>query len=219
MPAPSTRPLSSSTSSFVTPSVRSSVSERPDAAQGNRADLNAIFPACAWVSVRPHQAISGSVKTTAGMARGSKTVFLPRMASTATRPSCVALWASMGSPATSPMAKMDGPAVRRWASTFTKPFGSSWIPVLSSPSPCEFGFRPTDTSTRSKTSSGGSPGPSKRTRMPLASSFIAATFVFNRIPANDFSIRLANGVTRSRSAPGRSPGIISTTVTFEPSAA
>jgi hypothetical protein len=28
------------------------------------------FSFCAWVSVRPHQAISGSVKTTAGMALG-----------------------------------------------------------------------------------------------------------------------------------------------------
>ena len=36
----------------------------------------------------PHQAISGSVKTTAGMALGSKATLCPAMASTAVRPSC-----------------------------------------------------------------------------------------------------------------------------------
>src|SRR5579885_1037057 len=37
------------------------------------------------------QAISGSVKTTAGIARGSKTTSRPAITSAATRPSCVAL--------------------------------------------------------------------------------------------------------------------------------
>ena len=64
-------------------------------------------------SVSPHQAISGSVKTTAGMALGSNATLCPAMASTATVPSWLALWASMGSPATSPMAYIVGSAVRR----------------------------------------------------------------------------------------------------------
>ena len=46
------------------------------------------------------------MKTTAGMARGSQTAGSPAITSTATLPSWAALWASIGSPATSPMAKM-----------------------------------------------------------------------------------------------------------------
>ncbi len=49
---------------------------RPEAAQGNLATLISRFSFCAWVSVRPAQAISGSVKTTAGMALGSKCDFV-----------------------------------------------------------------------------------------------------------------------------------------------
>ena len=56
----------------------------------------------------PHHASSGSVKTTAGIARGSNATFSPAITSTATRPSCDALCASIGSPTTSPIAKIDG---------------------------------------------------------------------------------------------------------------
>ncbi len=86
------------------PSGRSSVTARPEAAQGNFATLISRFSFCACVSVRPHQATSGSVNTTAGMAFGSKATLCPAMASTAVRPSWEALCASMGSPTTSPMA-------------------------------------------------------------------------------------------------------------------
>ena len=55
--------------------------------------------------------------------------------------------------------------------------------------------------------------------MPFASSFMAATVVLSRMEAKLFSSRLCRGSTRSRSAPGSSPGSISTTETFEPSAA
>ena len=41
------------------PSGRSSVSARPDAAQGKRATVTSRFCFCASVSVRPHQASSG----------------------------------------------------------------------------------------------------------------------------------------------------------------
>ena len=54
------------------------------------------------------QASSGSVKTTAGIARGANATFSPAITSTATRPSCDALCASIGSPTTSPIAKIDG---------------------------------------------------------------------------------------------------------------
>ena len=54
------------------------------------------------------QASSGSVNTTAGIARGANATFSPAITSTATRPSCDALCASIGSPTTSPMAKIDG---------------------------------------------------------------------------------------------------------------
>ena len=64
------------------------VTARPEAAQGNFATLTSRFSFCACVSVRPHQATSGSVKTTAGMALGSKATLCPAMASTAVRPSC-----------------------------------------------------------------------------------------------------------------------------------
>ena len=86
------------------PSGRSRVTARPDAAQGNLATLTSRFSFCACVSVRPHHATSGSVKTTAGIAFGSKATLCPEIASTATRPSCDALCASMGSPTTSPIA-------------------------------------------------------------------------------------------------------------------
>ena len=45
------------------------------------------------------------------------------------------------------------------------------------------------------------------------------TFVESITLAKVFSMRWASGFTRSRSAPGSSPGVISTTDTFVPSAA
>jgi hypothetical protein len=166
--------------SLVTPSVRSSVSARPEAAQGKRATL--ILRPCSFasVSVSPAQAISGSVKTTAGMAAGSKATLWPAMASAATRPSCEALCASIGSPVMSPMAKIDGSAVRRCASTLTKPRASISTSVFSRPSPAEFGLRPTEISTLSKTCSGCSRlAPSSLTRIPSASSVMLVTLVLS----------------------------------------
>ncbi len=103
-PRPARARSAGSRMSLVMPSVRSTVMARPEAAQGNFATLISRFSFCACVSVRPHQAISGSVKTTAGMAAGSNATLCPAMASTAVRPSCEALCASMGSPTTSPIA-------------------------------------------------------------------------------------------------------------------
>ena len=106
---------------------------RPDAPQGNFATSTFRPCFCASVSVRPHQAISGSVKTTAGIACGSNATLSPAIASTATRPSCDALCASIGSPTTSPMAKMFGSAVRVASSTSMKPRSSTFTSVLSRP--------------------------------------------------------------------------------------
>ena len=54
--------------------------------------------ALASASVRPHQASSGSVKTTAGMMTPAEVLDSPTMVSTAMRPSLVALWASKTPP-------------------------------------------------------------------------------------------------------------------------
>src|SRR5215469_1250403 len=94
----------------------------------------------------------------------------------------------------------------------------TWVrsrPVIS-----EFGLRPTETRTLSKTFSRSFTSlPSKHTRMPFASSFTAVTVVFSRMESKTFSRRLWSGKTKSRSAPGSKPGVISTTETFDPSAA
>jgi hypothetical protein len=73
--------------------------------------------------VRPAQASSGSVNTTAGMP-AARTRPCAAMTSTATRASCDALCASIGSPATSPIAKMFGSAVRRCGRSH-EPFAST----------------------------------------------------------------------------------------------
>jgi hypothetical protein len=71
MPTPSTCSVCGSRISLVRPSLRPRVVARPEAAHGK----DTIFtsrPSClACCSVSPHQASSGSVKTTPGMARGS----------------------------------------------------------------------------------------------------------------------------------------------------
>src|ERR1700679_65209 len=68
MPTPRTRSVFGSMSNLVRPSGRSMVTGRPDAAQGNLATVISRPCSLACVSVRPAQAISGSVKTTAGIA-------------------------------------------------------------------------------------------------------------------------------------------------------
>ena len=83
MPTPSTRSVPGSMISLVSPSLRSTVVARPEAPQGNFATSIAMPRSCASASVRPHQAISGSVKTTAGIAAGSNATLCPAMCSTA----------------------------------------------------------------------------------------------------------------------------------------
>ena len=103
------------------------------------------------------------------------------------------------------------------------PRGFTFTLVRSRPGTAEFGRRPIDTSTRSNVRSfGASPAtasPSNVTAMPFFASFMETTLVFRRTASQIDSMRLARMFTRSRSAPGNRPLVISTTVTFVPSAA
>ena len=88
-----------------------------------------------------------------GSTRASKTTSWPAMTSAATTPSCVALWASIGSPTTSPIAKMCGD-VR--ALLVVDGDEAALVdrrrPAASAPTPAPLGRRPTATRMRSKTS-------------------------------------------------------------------
>src|SRR5439155_1670600 len=112
IPTPSTRPVSGSTMSFVSPSLRPSVAARPEAAHGNFASRTGRPSRVAADSVSPHHATSGSVKTTAGTTTLSNAAGRPAIVSAATLPWRIARWASIGSPVTSPTAQMRGSAVR-----------------------------------------------------------------------------------------------------------
>ena len=113
--------------------------------------------------------------------------------------------------------------MRRAASTSIKPRAFTLTFVRSRPGIAEFGRRPTDTSTRSNVrslgASAGSPSPSNVTASPSFASFRPTTLVLRSTASDIDSIRRARILTRSRSAPGSSPLVISTTVTFVPSAA
>jgi hypothetical protein len=98
-------------------------------------------------------------------------------------------------------------------------FSSSLMAVFSRPMP-GIGRRPIETSTLSNVSTGSV----RRWRSferhldaaePVSSSF--ATFVSMRKPANFVSSRRFSSETRSRSAPGNRPLVISTTLTWLPS--
>ena len=71
---------------FVWPSLLPRVAALPEAPHGNFAIFMFTPSSAALDSVKPHHAISGSVKTTAGIVRPEKSVFSPHMASTAARP-------------------------------------------------------------------------------------------------------------------------------------
>ena len=68
----------------------------------------------------------------------------PRRAitSAASEPSCVALWASIGSPRTSPIEKMCGTLVRICTSDAMKPRSSTATPAASAPMTLPLGLRP-----------------------------------------------------------------------------
>ena len=105
------------------------------------------------------------------------------------------------------------------SSTSTIPLRSTSAFVRSSPIPALFGRRPTATSTRSNACSVFWPSFSKATAIPPPASRIPATLVWRWIASKIFSTRAASSLTRSRSAPGSSPSVNSTTVTRLPSSA
>ena len=82
--------------------------------------------------------------------RASQTWWLiPAITSAASFASWVALWANIGSPTMSPMAKMCGTFVRIWLSTGMKPRSLTVTPALSAAMFLPFGRRPTASSTQS----------------------------------------------------------------------
>ncbi len=192
---------------------------RPDAPQGNLATETGIFFSFASVSVSPHHAISGSVNTTAGIAFGIKTDFLPARTSATTLPSWVALCASIGSPATSPIANILGSDVLISSFTRMNPFESVSAFVFSSPSPPLFGFLPTQMSTLSNSISCFSfPAFSSSTRIPFPVSFSPVNLVSSIMSLYIPSDLFWSTLTRSLSTPGISTEVISTTDTSVPSA-
>ena len=121
-----------------------------------------------------------------------------------TCPRGAALWASIGWPATSPMAQIRGSAVRRCGSTATKPCLSIWTLVFSRPRPSLLGRRPTETSTRLNCWTLSIDAcRSKVTSIAWPLSTMETTFMLSRISAKSLLSFLCNGRTRSRSAPGK----------------
>ena len=122
MPTPRTRSVSGSMTSFVRPSGRSIATRAAERGPGELRDLDL---AALLLRLGLGQAAPGDFGI--GEDDGRNRLRLERdlvaraIASTATRASCDALCASIGSPTTSPIAKMFGSAVRSAASTLMKP--------------------------------------------------------------------------------------------------
>jgi hypothetical protein len=166
MPQPRTRLVASSNKSLVMPSSRPSESERAEAAQG-KIPLPYLIPlALASFSVMPTQATSGSVLATLGITLVSKKLLRPAAVSAATLPSCTALWASIGRPTVSPIAKISGTLARCCLSTGMKPCSSTRTPAFSTPIRRPFGRRPTATSIWSNVSEAGALPPSNEATRP-----------------------------------------------------
>ncbi len=121
------------------------------------------------------------------------------------------------------MAKMCGTLVRICRSAGMKPRSVTLTPALSASSLPPLGARPTETSTRSNTCASidaGLPASalSNETLMPFLSASVPLALVLRCTATPCFFRRSASGLTRSRSVPGISWSMNSTTVTSEPSA-
>ena len=119
------------------------------------------------------------------------------MASTAMRPSCDALCASIGSPATSPMAKIDGSLVRRCSSTTMKPRA---VDLHGGPlQPRDIRVRPAADRDEHAVEDLLGPArrprpPSRTTRIPSDTSVMLATFVLSSTRFASFADSLRQNV-------------------------
>ena len=160
------------------------------------------------------------MNTTAGIARGSKATFSPAITSTATRPSCDALCASIGSPTTSPIAKIDGSCgARLLVDDDEAALDRLRRACVSSPGISEFGRRPTETSTRSKVRSLCSPLAFERDADAVRLRLHADDLRLQQHGLLIVSIALREDVDEIAIGARQQPGVISTTVTALPSAA
>ena len=141
----------------------------------------------------------------------------PAQTSAATLPSCVALCASIGLPAMSPIAKTPFTVVFWYSSTTIKPLSLTFISVFSSCKSSVFGFLPTATRTFSYIYSFVSLFFSIETlTSPSDSTSTLVTFEESIMDLNCFFNFLIRGFVTSSSAPGTKLGIYSTTETIEP---
>ena len=220
MPTPSTRPVFGSRTSLVRPSGRSTVIARLERAPRELGHLDLDALGLRLRLGQPGHAISGSVKTTAGNRQRLEhglvaedrfhgdTRFVRRLV----REHRLARHVANGEDR-----RLRGAPL---PSVSMNPFASILTVVVSRPGIFEFGRRPTATSTRSKicvllgdVAFEGHPDAAACRRRTLT------TFVFSMIEANSFFSRFSSTPTRSRSAPGSRPGVISTTETLLPSVA
>ena len=184
---------------------------------GRRRSRPSMPSALAWVSVRPDP---GDLGVGVGDRRDRADVERDVLARRSPRPrpcaSCVALWASIGSPTTSPIAKMCGTLVRICSSTAMKPRSSTSTPAASAPIALPLGLRPT--ATRIAVEDLGCRVAPNLTRQAVLAGLdlLHLGLEVDRLVA--LLDALAQRRTRSLSAPGISWSSSSTTVTFEPSA-
>ena len=89
---------------FTKPSVSALAMARPSATNGNLPTFTSRPRCFASSAVMPADATSGSLKMTAGMQRTSNSALCPAITSATTSASRDALCASIGWPATSPIA-------------------------------------------------------------------------------------------------------------------
>ena len=200
--------------------MRSSVIARPEAAHGNFARSSTCAPSfCASVSVRPAHASSGSVNTTAGIAAGSKHDVLAQRSPRPRR-----------GPRATPCARASArPPRRRSRRSSARRCGDCASDLdeaaLRRPSRLRPG-RGTAIELRPPARSRRAPCRTPRSRCAealileghgdavLRSLHRRRPWYCSSTASHIFSMRLARIATRSRSAPGSRPGVISTTVTF-----
>ena len=170
----------------------------------------------------PTETTSGSVKTMAGIETLSNSLSSPEIISATISPCALALWASIGSPETSPIAKTPGTLVLHFLSILmNRPEASILTPVFSNPQSLVFGLLPTVTKTLSTFRVCSSPSFSNfrstflDAPLPFTSAPLARELVCTVTPC--FFSQISRGRLNSLSNIPRMLSIPSTTVTLEPS--